>query len=54
MAELEATCARRSAISMTSIERRRLGGLHGRMGAMVERGEEAACIEANVAFHTAI
>jgi DNA-binding GntR family transcriptional regulator len=54
MAEIEATCARLSAISMTSIERRRLGALHGRMGAMVERGEEAAYIEANVAFHAAI
>ena len=36
MAEVEATCARLAAISMTPIERRRLDALHHSMGEMVQ------------------
>jgi DNA-binding GntR family transcriptional regulator len=54
MAEIEATCARLAAISMTPIERRRLETLHDRMGAMAAAGDDAAYIEANLVFHAAI
>ena len=54
MGEIEATCARLAAISMTPIERRRLEALHERMGETAARNEEALYAEANVAFHTMI
>ena len=54
MGELEATCARLCAISMTPIERRRLETLHERMGAMARGNEEAEYSDANIAFHSAI
>ena len=53
MAEVEATCARLAAISMTPIQRRRLDALHQSMGEMVENSFDASYIEANVAFHGA-
>lgn len=52
MGELEATCARLSALSMTPIERRRLSALYDSMGDMVARDEVEAYALANVAFHT--
>lgn len=52
MGELEATCARLSALSMTPIERRRLESLQEAMGEMVARGDVAAYTAANTAFHT--
>lgn len=54
MAEVEATCARLAAISMTPIERRRLDALHHSMGEMVQNSLDDRYIEANVAFHGAI
>ena len=54
MGELEGTCARLSALSMTPIERRRLEVLHDRMGEMARRNDEARYIEANVEFHSTI
>lgn len=54
MGEIEATCARLSAISMTPIERRRLFDLHSGMKEFVERNEEAAFANANGHFHTMI
>lgn len=54
MGEIEATCARLSAFSMTPVERRRLESLHDRMGEMARAGEEAAYADANTAFHSAI
>jgi DNA-binding GntR family transcriptional regulator len=54
MAEVEATCARLAAISMTPIERRRLDALHHSMGVMVQNSLDDRYIEANVAFHGAI
>ena len=50
MGEIEATCARLSALSMNPIERRRLKGLHESMARLAE----ADYAEANVAFHLAI
>jgi DNA-binding GntR family transcriptional regulator len=54
MGEIEATCARLSAMSMTPVERRRLEWLHDRMGEMAAEGQTEAYIEANVTFHMAI
>ena len=54
MGEIEATCARLSAISMSPIERRQLEALHDRMSQIVEAGDEAAYAEANVVFHALI
>jgi DNA-binding GntR family transcriptional regulator len=54
MGELEATCARLCAISMTPIERRRLGALHDRMGAFVSTDDRHGYVEGNEAFHSAI
>jgi DNA-binding GntR family transcriptional regulator len=54
MGEIEATCARLSAISMTPIERRRLGALHEQMAGYVRKNDHASYTEANVAFHGAI
>ncbi len=54
MGELEATCARLSAISMSTTERRRLQAHHENMGVIAQSGEAAAFAEANHAFHTMI
>ncbi|WP_375464384.1 GntR family transcriptional regulator [uncultured Methylobacterium sp.] len=51
MGELEATCARLSAIRMTPIERRRLQVQHARMAALVEDDDVAGFAEANHVFH---
>ncbi len=54
MGELEGTCARLSALSMTPIERRRLEVLHDRMGEMARRNDEPGYAEANIEFHSTI
>ena len=54
MAEIEATCARLCALRMTSLERRQLGALHGRMGELMTQDDRDAYADANVAFHAAI
>ncbi len=54
MAEMEATCARLAAMSMTPIERRRLQARHEAMTALATTGDIAAYSDANVAFHSAI
>lgn len=54
MAEMEATCARLAAMSMTPIERRRLQARHESMMALAAAGETEAYSDANVAFHSAI
>jgi DNA-binding GntR family transcriptional regulator len=54
MAEMEATCARLAAMSMTPIERRRLQARHEAMTALAAAGDPDAYADANVAFHSAI
>lgn len=54
MGEIEATCARLCAISMTPVERRRLGAKHDEMGSLVSAGDRDGYVEANEAFHSAI
>jgi DNA-binding GntR family transcriptional regulator len=54
MGEIEATCARLAALSMTPVERRRLGALHDQMGEYVRKNDAARYAEANVAFHSTI
>lgn len=54
MGEIEATCARLAAMSMTPIERRRLVDLHRQMGELVTRRNENSYSEANVRFHVMI
>ena len=54
MAEMEATCTRLAAMSMTPVERRRLQARHETMTALAARGDPAAYADANVAFHSAI
>ena len=54
MAEMEATCARLAAMSMTPIERRRLQARHEAMTALAAAGDPDAYSNANVAFHSAI
>ena len=54
MGEIEATCARLAALSMTPIDRRRLGALHDRMGGLAGGDDAVAYAEANTAFHGAI
>jgi DNA-binding GntR family transcriptional regulator len=54
MAEIEATCARLAAVSMSPIERRRLQSLHDGMAAIVERDDREAYVSANVVFHSQI
>lgn len=51
MGELEATCARLSAMSMTPIERRRLGAHYDSMAEMVAQGDVAAYTAANTSLH---
>jgi DNA-binding GntR family transcriptional regulator len=54
MAELEATCARLCAMSMTPIERRRLQSLQDSMAAIAQREDRESYALANVAFHNQI
>ncbi len=54
MAEMEATCARLAAMSMTPVERRRLQARHEAMIALSARGDPEAYSDANVGFHLAI
>jgi len=54
MAEIEATCARLAALSMTPIERRRLQSRHEAMAELVLRDEQDAYAAANIDFHTQI
>ena len=54
MAEIEATCARLAALSMSPLERRRLDALHEAMGELARAGDPAAYAQANTAFHGAI
>jgi DNA-binding GntR family transcriptional regulator len=54
MAEMEATCARLAAMSMTPIERRRLQARHETMTALAASGDLEGYSDANVAFHSAI
>jgi DNA-binding GntR family transcriptional regulator len=54
MAEIEATCARLSALSMTPLERRRLGSFHESMRKFVEQEDGEAFAAANLTFHTQI
>ena len=54
MAEMEATCARLAAMTMTPIERRRLQARHEAMMALAAAGDPDAYSDANVAFHSSI
>ena len=54
MAEMEATCARLAAMSMTPVERRRLQARHEAMIALAKARDTGAYSDANVAFHSAI
>jgi DNA-binding GntR family transcriptional regulator len=54
MAEMEATCARLAAMSMTPIERRGLQRLHENMAGMAARGEVDAFRAANETFHALV
>lgn len=54
MAELEATCARLAAMSMSPIERRSLQRLHERMAEMATRDLHEDFVEANESFHALI
>jgi DNA-binding GntR family transcriptional regulator len=54
MAEMEATCARLAAMSMTPIERRRLQARHEAMTTLAIAGDTEGYSDANIAFHSAI
>jgi DNA-binding GntR family transcriptional regulator len=54
MAEIEATCARLSAMSMTPLERRRLGNFHESMLPFVEQNDTEGFTTANLTLHTQI
>jgi DNA-binding GntR family transcriptional regulator len=54
MAEIEATCSRLAAMSMTPIERRRVQSLHESMAEFVTRNDSDAFAAANLTFHTLI
>lgn len=54
MGELEATCARLAALSMTPIERRRLEDLHDSMAEVARSGAAEDYAQANIGFHSAI
>jgi DNA-binding GntR family transcriptional regulator len=54
MAEVEATCSRLAAMSMTPIERRRLQSLHESMAELVARNDRDGFAAANLTFHTLI
>jgi DNA-binding GntR family transcriptional regulator len=54
MAEIEATCARLSAMSMTPLERRRLASFHESMLKFVPHSDAEGFAIANLTFHTEI
>lgn len=54
MAELEATCARLSAIGMSQVERRRLLSLHDEMGVSAHEGATDQYAAGNLRFHAMI
>jgi DNA-binding GntR family transcriptional regulator len=54
MGEMEATCARLAAMSMTPIERRRLAALHERMAVLADAGDPEPFALANQGFHESI
>ncbi|BCM83907.1 GntR family transcriptional regulator [Methylobacterium indicum] len=54
MAEIEATCARLAAQSMSPLERRRLDALHESMADLARAGDPEAYARANTAFHGSI
>jgi DNA-binding GntR family transcriptional regulator len=54
MGELEATCARLSALCMAPTERRRLQALHEQMGELARQNAAAAFADANHQLHTMI
>jgi DNA-binding GntR family transcriptional regulator len=54
MAEIEATCSRLAAMSMTPIERRRLQSLHESMAEIVARDDSDGFAAANLTFHSLI
>jgi len=54
MAEIEPTCARLAAVSMTPVERRRLQSRREAMTGLVLRDDREAYAAANVDFHTQI
>ncbi|WP_020188237.1 GntR family transcriptional regulator [Methylopila sp. 73B] len=54
MAELEATCARLSAIGMTPMERRRLEEFYASMEPLVSAADAEGFAAANLVFHTQI
>lgn len=54
MAELEATCARLAAMSMTPVERRTLQRLHERMAEFARLDQIPEFVEANERFHSLI
>jgi len=54
MGEMEATCARLAAMTMTPVERRRLQSLHEGMADLVRRGEPEPYADANQFFHAMI
>ena len=54
MGEMEATCARLAAISMSPVERRRLQMLHDAMADLVHRGDPDVYAQANQNFHISI
>jgi len=54
MGELEATCARLAALSMSTTERRKLQALHEKMAVLAEGGDVGAFADANHVFHTMI
>ncbi|CAN5134316.1 GntR family transcriptional regulator [soil metagenome] len=54
MGELEATCARLAALSMSTTERRKLGALHEKMAVLAAGEDVGAFADANHAFHTMI
>jgi len=54
MAEIEATCARLSAISMRPLERRRLVSFHDSMFKLVQQNDADGFTAANLTLHTQI
>ena len=54
MAEMEASCARLSALRMTPLERRRLQALHESMAEWVRASDPDAYADANQTFHLTI
>jgi DNA-binding GntR family transcriptional regulator len=54
MAEIEATCARLSALSMTPLERRRLASFHDSMVKFVRQNDGEGFADANLTLHTQI